>query len=35
MFQRAETGSPAEYTRIEETVAPEVLDRVVAWLWGK
>ncbi|HEX6983913.1 MAG TPA: alpha/beta hydrolase, partial [Planctomycetaceae bacterium] len=32
MLQRAETGSPVEYTRIDETVAPEVLEMVGDWL---
>jgi pimeloyl-ACP methyl ester carboxylesterase len=32
MLQKAETGSPLEYTRIEETVSEEVLQAVLAWL---
>jgi pimeloyl-ACP methyl ester carboxylesterase len=32
LFQRAETGSPVEYTRIDETVAAEVLGMVGEWL---
>lgn len=32
MFQRAATGSPIEYTQIEETVAPDVLELVGKWL---
>ena len=32
MLQHAQTGSPVEYTRIEETVAPEVLEMVGDWL---
>jgi pimeloyl-ACP methyl ester carboxylesterase len=31
MLQHATTGSPVEYTQIEETVAPEVLDLVGGW----
>jgi hypothetical protein len=31
-MQTATTGSPDEYGRITETVAPVVLDRVVRWL---
>jgi pimeloyl-ACP methyl ester carboxylesterase len=32
LFQHCETGSPAEYARIEETLAPELLDTVTLWL---
>jgi hypothetical protein len=32
MFQHATTGSPLEYAQIEETVAPEALEEVIAWL---
>ncbi|HEX5955416.1 MAG TPA: alpha/beta fold hydrolase [Solirubrobacterales bacterium] len=32
LFQTAETGSPAEYTGIEETVAPAVLALLEDWL---
>jgi pimeloyl-ACP methyl ester carboxylesterase len=32
MFQHATTGSPVEYTQIEETVAPDVLEMVGKWL---
>jgi uncharacterized protein len=32
MFQQAGTGSPVEYARIEETLAPEVLEVVRGWL---
>ena len=32
MLQHAGTGSPVEYTQIEETVAPEVLKRVGDWM---
>jgi pimeloyl-ACP methyl ester carboxylesterase len=32
LLQRAETGSPVEYTRIDETVAPAVLEMVGDWL---
>ncbi len=32
MLQRAATGSPLEYTQIEETVAPEALEMVAGWL---
>lgn len=32
LFQHATTGSPAEYARIEETVATEVLDKVSGWI---
>lgn len=32
LFQTAETGSPDEYGRIEETIAPAALTRVVDWI---
>lgn len=32
LFQTATTGSPSEYFQIEETLAPEVLDLVTAWI---
>jgi len=32
LFQHARTGSVAEYGAIEETVAPEVLEMVAAWI---
>jgi uncharacterized protein len=32
LMQPADTGSPAEYARIDTTVAPEVLDLVTGWL---
>lgn len=32
LFQAADTGSPAEYARIEETMAPEVLDLIGSWI---
>lgn len=32
LFQHAETGSPAEYGTIEETLAPELLERVTGWI---
>ena len=32
LFQTAETGSPAEYTGIEETLAPAVLALLGDWL---
>jgi len=32
LFQHAKTGSPIEYGQIEETMAPEVLDLVAAWI---
>jgi pimeloyl-ACP methyl ester carboxylesterase len=34
MFQKATTGSPLEYSQIEETVAPEVLKLVGEWMQG-
>jgi hypothetical protein len=32
LFQHASTGLPNEYGKIEETLAPEVLERVSAWI---
>ena len=32
LFQTAGTGSPAEYARSEETMAPEVLDLIGSWI---
>jgi pimeloyl-ACP methyl ester carboxylesterase len=35
MFQAAETGSPIEYARIEETISPTVLDLMGDWILEK
>ncbi|GAB5536129.1 MAG: alpha/beta hydrolase [Rubricoccaceae bacterium] len=32
LFQTADTGSGAEYGQIEETIAPETLEMIVAWI---
>jgi pimeloyl-ACP methyl ester carboxylesterase len=32
LFQTAQTGSPAEYARIEETISPQVLTMMTNWL---
>jgi fermentation-respiration switch protein FrsA (DUF1100 family) len=32
MFQPAKTGSPAEYSQIEETIAPVALDTITDWI---
>lgn len=32
LFQEAETGSPAEYQKIEQTMSPVALERVGAWI---
>lgn len=32
LLQRAETGHPAEYSRIEETISPEVLELMSSWI---
>ena len=32
LFQTAGTGSPGEYARIEETMAPEVLELIGSWI---
>ena len=33
LFQSAETGSPDEYARIEETISPVVLKYISDWIW--
>jgi alpha/beta superfamily hydrolase len=35
LFQRAETGLPAEYSKIEETISPEVLELISGWILEK
>jgi fermentation-respiration switch protein FrsA (DUF1100 family) len=32
LFQHAQTGGVAEYAVIEETIAPEVLERITTWI---
>jgi hypothetical protein len=32
LFQTAQTGLPAEYGEIEETIAPVALDKIAAWI---
>jgi uncharacterized protein len=32
LFQTAKTGSPLEYSQIEETIAPAVLEKISAWI---
>jgi hypothetical protein len=32
LFQTAKTGSPAEYTQIEETVSPVALKKMASWI---
>jgi pimeloyl-ACP methyl ester carboxylesterase len=32
LFQTAKTGSPTEYARIEETIAPAALDKIATWI---
>lgn len=32
LFQTSETGSPAEYGRIEETIAPKVMETIADWI---
>jgi hypothetical protein len=32
LFQTATTGSPGEYARIEETIAPLALDTITGWI---
>lgn len=33
LFQHCETGAVAEYAQIEETISPEVLEIITAWIW--
>jgi fermentation-respiration switch protein FrsA (DUF1100 family) len=32
LFQTAKTGSPAEYSQIEETISPVALDKMTTWI---
>ncbi|MGA2856119.1 MAG: alpha/beta fold hydrolase [Candidatus Sulfotelmatobacter sp.] len=32
LFQRAETGAPAEYAEIEETMSPVALEKMASWI---
>jgi hypothetical protein len=32
LFQRAKTGAPDEYSKIEETMAPVVLETISGWI---
>jgi hypothetical protein len=34
LFQTAESGSPSEYSKIEETVSSEVMDFIAGWILG-
>ena len=33
LFQHCKTGSPTEYSEIEETISPEVLEVMIDWIW--
>lgn len=35
LFQRSETGLPMEYSKIEETISPEILEKVTIWILEK
>lgn len=35
LFQHARTGSPAEYARIEQTMAPEAMEVVAQWILAR
>jgi hypothetical protein len=35
LFQHATTGLPQEYGQIEETMSPEVLQRVADWILAR
>jgi pimeloyl-ACP methyl ester carboxylesterase len=32
LFQTAKTGTPSEYSQIDETIAPVVLEKIAAWI---
>ncbi len=32
LFQHAQTGSPLEYGNIEETISPEILEKITTWI---
>jgi hypothetical protein len=32
LFQTAKTGSPSEYAKIEETIAPAALEKIASWI---
>ena len=32
LFQTSQTGSPAEYSKIDETIAPVALETMSAWI---
>ena len=34
LFQTSDTGSPYEYERLEEIIAPDALDQILNWLNG-
>ena len=34
LFQTADTGSPAEYEEIEETISPIALETITDWIVG-
>ncbi|EKD31341.1 MAG: hypothetical protein ACD_77C00345G0007 [uncultured bacterium] len=35
LFQRSQTGLPMEYSKIEESISPEVLEKVTTWILEK
>ena len=35
LFQHSDTGLPAEYGKIEETISPEVLEKMASWIISK
>ena len=32
LFQHAQTGNPLEYGNIEETISPEILEKITTWI---
>ena len=35
LFQHAKTGAVGEYGEIEETMAPEALEKIAGWILGR
>jgi fermentation-respiration switch protein FrsA (DUF1100 family) len=35
LFQNAKTGDPSEYSQIDETISPFVLEKIAAWIGGQ
>jgi hypothetical protein len=35
LFQHSETGNTTEYQKIEETISPEVMEKMASWIISK